>query len=213
MALCPQCSTRKAKRYCPALAQSICPVCCAELRMIELACPERCPYLQEARKSTAQRRTPKFLQHLASQDKRKIMETIERLEMVIFLLERSIVEAQRYRFRDLTDEEALEGVRNALKTYETLDRGIIYEHASESPRVQAVSRALLDAIEDVSKRLREHQQSSTITTRDFLACMEFLIEAIQFDRQSGKDMQAWLRHATLYQPYPEKETQRLIIPG
>jgi hypothetical protein len=213
MATCPQCSTQKAKRECPALAQTICPVCCAELRMIELACPESCPYLKEARKSTAQRRMPKFVQYLAANDKREALEVINRFEMILFLVERAIVEVQRYRFRDLSDEEALEGVKNALKTYETLDRGIIYEHPSESPRVQAVTRAALDALNDVKKRLQEQQQSSLVKTQDYVACLKLVIEGIQFDIQSSKDRQAWFRYMTLYQPYPPQETQRLIVTG
>lgn len=213
MAICPKCSTRKAKRECPALAQAICPVCCAKSRMIELACPESCVYLKEARKSTAQRRMPKFVQYLAANDKREALAGFRRFEMILFLLERAIVEVQRYRFRDLRDEEALDGVKNALKTYETLDRGIIYEHPSESPRVQAVTRAALDALNDVRKRLQEQQRSSLMKTQDYAACLKLVIEALQFDIQSNQDPQAWFRNAGLYQPYPPQETQRLIVTG
>jgi len=191
----------------------ICPVCCAELRMIELACPESCSYLQEGRRSTAQRLMPRFVQHLITSDKKESLEAINRFETIVFLLERAIVEVQRYQFRDLSDEEALGGVKNALKTYETLDRGIIYEHASESPRVQAVTRAALEALDDVKKRLQEQQQSSLVKMRDYMACLDLVRERIQFDLQPGKDSRAWLRHATLYQPYPEQETQRLIVTG
>ncbi len=46
MAKCVKCSSRKAKRPCPALAVDICPVCCAENRLIEIPCPQDCPFLQ-----------------------------------------------------------------------------------------------------------------------------------------------------------------------
>jgi hypothetical protein len=45
MAKCPQCSTRKGKRYCPALATEICSLCCAEHRLQTIACPQDCPHL------------------------------------------------------------------------------------------------------------------------------------------------------------------------
>lgn len=204
---------QKARRECPALAQTICPACCARLRMIELACPESCIFLKEARKSTAQRRMSKFAQYLAAHDRHDALESIRRFEMILFLLERAIVEVQRYQFHDLRDEEALDGMKNALKTYETLDRGIIYEHHSESPRVQAVTRAALDALNHVREELQKQQRSSLMRIRDYITCLQLIIEAMQFDIQTNQDPQAWFRHAALYQPYPQQEAQRLIVPG
>jgi hypothetical protein len=46
MAKCPKCSTRKAKRSCPAIGGEICPACCAENRLKTIRCPETCPNLQ-----------------------------------------------------------------------------------------------------------------------------------------------------------------------
>ena len=46
MAKCPKCSTRKAKRACPALGAEICPPCCAENRLVSIPCPRDCPHLQ-----------------------------------------------------------------------------------------------------------------------------------------------------------------------
>ena len=45
MAKCPKCSTRKGKRYCPALTTEICSLCCAEHRLQTIACPQDCPHL------------------------------------------------------------------------------------------------------------------------------------------------------------------------
>lgn len=46
MAKCSKCSTRKAKRDCPALFREICPQCCADGRLRDIACPPACPHLQ-----------------------------------------------------------------------------------------------------------------------------------------------------------------------
>lgn len=213
MAKCPICRTRKAKRLCPVKKQDICAICCAEKRMIELACPESCLYLRDARQAAGARRTPKLLQYLAANDKVHLFDAFDRFNAVIAMLERAIVKVQRYQFRDLTDEEVLAGVENAIKTYETLDRGIIYEHASESPRIRAVTRALLDEMERMKKTLQEQQRSDLIKTRDFLACLEFIRETIRFEREWDQDARSWLRYAALYQPYPEEETQPLIVSG
>src|SRR6185295_5439882 len=45
---CPLCGTRKARRSCPALGQSICPVCCGTKRLTEIRCPRDCVYLTSA---------------------------------------------------------------------------------------------------------------------------------------------------------------------
>src|SRR5947208_7808102 len=58
MAMCPLCSSRPAKRYCPAVADQICPVCCGTKREIEIDCPGACPYLKASRSYEAEKRVP-----------------------------------------------------------------------------------------------------------------------------------------------------------
>src|SRR5437763_13803477 len=55
MPVCPICNRRAAKRSGPALRTKICAVCCARERMIELACPDSCTYLSDARTQMAAR--------------------------------------------------------------------------------------------------------------------------------------------------------------
>ena len=50
---CPLCSTRPAKRRCPALHQDICAVCCGTKRLVEIRCPDDCAYLASARRHPA----------------------------------------------------------------------------------------------------------------------------------------------------------------
>src|SRR5688500_13008856 len=50
---CPVCGQRKARRDCPALGQTICPVCCGTKRLTEIACPPTCGYLAAAREHPA----------------------------------------------------------------------------------------------------------------------------------------------------------------
>jgi hypothetical protein len=47
MKKCPQCNSRKAKRFCPALDESICSLCCGQLREKEVHCPSACPFLSK----------------------------------------------------------------------------------------------------------------------------------------------------------------------
>jgi hypothetical protein len=56
VATCPRCSSRKAKRPCPALGAEICAVCCAEGRLKTILCPLDCPYLQSEHYQSGRRR-------------------------------------------------------------------------------------------------------------------------------------------------------------
>ena len=47
---CAICHERKEKRFCPAVHDRICPICCGTEREVTLDCPSECPYLQQARK-------------------------------------------------------------------------------------------------------------------------------------------------------------------
>jgi len=47
MKKCSRCNKRKSKRYCPALGESICSLCCGQIREKEVHCPPVCPYLSK----------------------------------------------------------------------------------------------------------------------------------------------------------------------
>lgn len=46
MAKCSLCSTKKGKRYCSPLDMFICPICCAQNRLVKVDCNEGCKYLE-----------------------------------------------------------------------------------------------------------------------------------------------------------------------
>ena len=47
MAKCSRCNKRKAKRFCPASGESICSLCCGQIREKEVHCPTSCPFLSK----------------------------------------------------------------------------------------------------------------------------------------------------------------------
>src|SRR5687768_12383425 len=72
--LCPLCRTRKAKRACPALNQSICAVCCGTKRLTEINCPETCSYL-----STSRSHPPAVVQRRQEKDLRFVLPLLAEL--------------------------------------------------------------------------------------------------------------------------------------
>ncbi len=209
MARCAKCSKQPARRECAALGERICAPCCARLRMLVLACPERCPYLQDARRTTGERRMEQLLAHLSAQGKGSWVDVLAHMGGLLTLLEGAIVDVQRQRFRDLTDEEVLAGIENAIRTYETLERGIIYEHRSESPRIQAVTESLVKTLERVEEDVA--RRGARIRKSEELACLRVLAESVRLMRDE-REAQAYLRVATLFQPYPEPESRLIVVP-
>src|SRR5947199_9041250 len=53
---CALCQLRKEKRFCPAVHDRICPLCCGTEREVTLDCPSECPYLQQARQHARERK-------------------------------------------------------------------------------------------------------------------------------------------------------------
>ena len=141
MPSCPRCNKRAAKRVCPALRTKICAVCCARERMIELACPESCSYLKDARSEVAEREMK-----LRTKDEvfAKVAHGITpRLVPLLLLIESVIVNSHRgidgTAMTDLKDVEILEAIENVIKNVETERSGIIFEHPSASARVETLS--------------------------------------------------------------------------
>src|SRR5512135_3645036 len=67
---CAICHERREKRFCPAVHDRICPICCGTEREVTLDCPSQCPYLQQARKN-------ENANHLRELDREALMSQVE----------------------------------------------------------------------------------------------------------------------------------------
>jgi hypothetical protein len=149
--LCPLCGQRKARRACPALGQQICAVCCGTKRLVEIHCPETCPYLASAREHP-----PAIVQREQQRDVAALMHTMrnvtERQQQLMFLL---LGVARRYEgdpLQSLVDADVAEAARSLASTLETANRGVIYEH---QPATMAAQRLVTDwkaLFKDISSR-------------------------------------------------------------
>jgi len=62
MSKCAYCGARKGKRLCPALRGAICSQCCGEHRMVRIACPSDCVYLDSSSEYQEKRTGERFAQ-------------------------------------------------------------------------------------------------------------------------------------------------------
>jgi hypothetical protein len=156
---CPVCNQRKARRECPALGQTICTVCCATKRMVEINCPPDCPHLAAAREHPAaavKRQQERDVAILLP----TIRELTERQYQLFFLFQTAIARHTPEGFARLNDDDVADAAGALAKTFETAARGVIYEHAPESPMARRLAgdlRAMLDEMKKQGAKVYDHE--------------------------------------------------------
>lgn len=210
MPTCPRCNKRPAKRSCPALRTKICAVCCARERMIVLACPESCQYLQDARAQSAERESA-----LRSKDAAYIKtseQITQRTLPLLLVIEAAVVNAHRgvegAEVRDLKNAEIAESFENATKNLQTEESGLIYEHHAASSRVEEVSRRIRAALDDFTKKAPDEYRPRR---SDILKMLDVTRAAVEAHIRRGEEEDSYLRHISIYFPWPEEKTRPLII--
>src|SRR5919106_1107522 len=135
---CPLCGSRKARRACPALGQTICAVCCGTKRMSEITCTPDCAYLTSAREQPAA-----IVRRQQERDVALLLPTIqhltERQYQLFFLFQTVIARHKPEGFARVVDEDVAEAAAAMAATLETAARGVIYEHGTQSPVAQRLA--------------------------------------------------------------------------
>jgi len=165
---CPVCRERRPKRSCPALTQTICTVCCATKRLIEINCPADCVYLSSAKShppAVVQRRQERdvgFLLPLVSD----LTETQYRL---VVLFQSVTIKHAEHAVPALHDLDVAEGAAAAASTLETAGKGIIYEHQAVSVPAQRLtaeySRVVSELIAQNTSQQSRVERDSAIALR------------------------------------------------
>ena len=152
MANCPLCSSRAGKRFCPAIAEQICAVCCGTKREVEIDCPSSCSYLKASRSYESEKPIPdpQVAARVHNYDGR----FFERYHLILDSVTRSVIE-EHAASSLLVDSDVIE-VYNSLKTtMKTLSSGIYYESLPGGP----VRLSLFRRLKTVFDELMQPDQS------------------------------------------------------
>jgi hypothetical protein len=147
----PLCHDRKPKRSCPALDKTICAVCCATKREVEIACPPDCPYLSSARAhppAIVQRRQMRDLSFVVP----LVTDLTEAQHHLLVLFQSLVVKHSESAVPPILDQDVAEGAAAAAATLETARKGIIYEHRAVSIPAQRLTSELGRAIAELSRQ-------------------------------------------------------------
>jgi hypothetical protein len=138
---CPACRERKPKRSCPALGQTICTVCCATKRLVEIKCPADCVYLSSARShppAVVQRRQEKDLNFLLP----LISDLSDAQYRLVLLFQSVTLKHADGAIPPLQDADVADAAAALAATLETARKGIIYEHQAASVPAQRLAAEL-----------------------------------------------------------------------
>ena len=182
---CAICNIRKEKRYCPAIHDKICAICCGTEREVRFDCPSDCVYLQEARR----RELPRSLEHLDPEQLFPKVEVWQQLmyerEPLIAGLSFALARAARAD-RALHDRDLLSALQLLGRRYQTLvDSGLHYAEPVTSPPQQAILAELEKMLAQYREMEQKHVGHSTLRDSEVLQVLVFLLRT-GYARTSGR---------------------------
>ena len=206
--LCRICETRRPRRYCPAVQGEICPVCCGREREVSLNCPLDCEYLQEARKHERPRELKN--EDFPNRDIRITEQFLRDREELIAFMSRSLLDAG-LETAGAVDSDALAAVQALIRTYRTLQSGLVYETRPVSPMAAAIYDRMQSAVQEYRREIAEESGIASLRDAEVLGVLVFL-ERMEIQQANSRPRgRAFLDHLRSFFPSePAREPGPLI---
>jgi len=195
-----KCEKRRARRHCPGIGADICPQCCGEERENTIDCPLNCDFLRDARRHERPAElTEKDFPNLDIRLNDDFLEKHEREVLTMSLALKLVMEREK-----AVDSDAREALEAMVKTYRTLNSGLIYESRSQNPYAAAIQDELTQTIEKMRKAMAEEAGMETLRDADVLGTLVFL-ERLQIQHNNRRRRgRAFLDFLRTYFPEPKK---------
>jgi hypothetical protein len=170
---CPICKKRRPERFCPALGEKICAICCGTEREATLDCPSDCPYLLAAHRYEQEHRKPLPESELPFSDVQFSPDLIYERQPLFSGLAYAIAKFAS-EHRELADPDVLLALTALAETYRTLLSGIYYEKPPAAPLPAGLYAALANFIQDYKKQEAERSGFSTLKDTEIFYVLVFL---------------------------------------
>ena len=201
---CALCTTRKEKRFCPALHDRICAQCCGEAREVTLDCPSDCVYLQQARQHEKPRTADDLRSAALFDDVEVPRQFIYENEHLLVGLSFAVAKSARAD-RSLNDQDVIAALTAAARTHETLvNSGLHYQSSPGRLAQQAIVAELEKTLNEYRDLEKKHRGFSSLRDSDVLRALVFLVR-MAHARTSGRPKSRALIDS-LFEQFPEKET-------
>ena len=212
---CAICQKRPPKRFCPALGERICPICCGKEREVSIDCPFDCSYLLAARRYEAENRKPVPASEYPYPDVEFSPDLIYERWPVVERLAQTILVVQM-QSKELNDHNVYPALEALAGTYRTLSTGIYYEKPPDSAMARAVYGNLSEAIQNARKE--EPQTiglSSALKEADIFRLLVFLMRICKQEMNGRPRSRAFVDFLRIRFPLsavPAKEASRIVLP-
>jgi len=209
---CLLCESRKAKRFCPAKAGQICPVCCGTKREVEIDCPSNCVYLHAGREYEGAKlaRTALPPQRTERLWKPSFLNAHYPLMMGVS----QVIAVKRHRSPELADSDVQATFDSLLQTFSTLDKGIYYDFAPERLIQRELYLAVKQFLEGPAEsRLVSESRPTTSQIIDVLQFMKELSAGITLPRPKSRAFLDHLESVSRDFSQGQPEEPKLIVPA
>ena len=209
MAICPLCSDRPGKRYCPAKETQICAVCCGTKREIEIDCPSSCGYLKASRSYESEK--PIVDPELIAKIRKYDNSFVERFHFVLAAINGTVIE-ERMGSPWLVDKDVIEVYKALASTMRTLSSGIYYESLPDG----TVQLSLFRRLKKVFDELMQPDPSGNhpmLKSSEAVDILDFVTFAAQMNSSTRPRTRRYLDWITETFGYPQpQQSSGLIIP-
>jgi len=201
---CPICNKRKAKRLCPARAESICSICCGTEREVTIDCPSDCVYLTASREYDLTRLEYDWAKAPFAEVKFK-RSFAEEHEHLLIHIDYTICKFAADH-REVVDADVLAALQTLAETYRTQASGIIYEKPLDYPLQRALYEGLKASIADFRKQEAKGLGITTVRDSEIRDALIFLTQLCAMHANGRPKGRAYLD--LIRQEFPKEEFQK-----
>jgi hypothetical protein len=175
------------------VGQEICTICCGEKREQTIDCPLDCPYLIEAHRR--EQRPILDPGTFPNADVRVTETFLREHEELLLYISASLLEAA-LTTPGAVDSDIREALAALIKTYRTLESGLIYETRPENMIAATLQGKVQQAVTELRKAMAEKTGLPAIRDLDILGVLVFL-QRLELqnsnDRRRGRAFVQFLR--------------------
>jgi len=178
---CQLCQKRRARRHCPGVEGDICPQCCATERENTIDCPLDCVYLVEARTHEKPNQLPPA--ELPNADIQITEGFLEGNQELLTYVSVGLLEAVRK--QNPVDADVREALESLIRTYRTLQSGLIYESKPQNPYAASIQESVQANVEKLRAALAKETGMHTVRDSEILGVLVFL-QRMELQMNNGR---------------------------
>lgn len=167
---CKLCGKRPARRFCPGERGDICTICCGTERENSIPCPLDCEHLADAHHHE---RPPEIdPRSIPNTDIRVTEEFLEAQSALVMATGHMLFNAA-IETPDAIDIDVREALSALVRTYRTLDSGLVYQTRPANPMAAGIMDRFQASMDGLRQRVAEQSGLHSIRDKDVLGVLAF----------------------------------------